>query len=146
MTDWPREITDTKTIVLTTYRRDGTPVATPVSIAFGGDRPYFRTWDTAGKAKRLRRNADVEIVPSTLRGRATGEPLSARALLLHGADARRARRALAGRHPALHRVLVPFAHRLMRVRTLHYELLPRSNGAVRHVGPPSPLSESSEPS
>ena len=27
---------DTKTILLTTYKRDGTPVATPVSIAFDG--------------------------------------------------------------------------------------------------------------
>jgi uncharacterized protein len=145
MTEWPHEITDTKTIVLTTYRRDGTPVPTPVSIAFDGDRPYFRTWDTAGKAKRLRRDADVEIAPSTLGGRVTGAPLRARAVLLQGADARRARRALARRHPFLHRLLVPFGHKLMRVRTLHYELL-RSNGAVRHVGPPSPLSESSEPS
>lgn len=29
------------TIVLTTYRRDGTPVETPVSIAFEGDRAFF---------------------------------------------------------------------------------------------------------
>ena len=45
-----------KTILLTSYRGDGTAVATPVSIAFEGDHAFFRTWDTAGKAKRLRSN------------------------------------------------------------------------------------------
>ena len=28
--------------LLTTYKRDGTPVGTPVSIAFEGDRAFFR--------------------------------------------------------------------------------------------------------
>jgi uncharacterized protein len=32
-----------KTILLTTYKRDGTPVSTPVSIAFDGDRAFWRT-------------------------------------------------------------------------------------------------------
>jgi uncharacterized protein len=40
----------TKTILLTTFRRDGTPVPTPVSIAFDGDRALIRTWETAHKA------------------------------------------------------------------------------------------------
>ena len=120
---------ETKTILLTSFKRDGTPVATAVSIAFDGDRAFFRTWHTAGKAKRLRRNPEVEVAPSTFRGESTGEPTSARATLLHGADARAARRALAGRHRMLHRLVVPLGHRLMRVRTLHYELTPRASRA-----------------
>lgn len=36
-----------KTVLLTTYRRDGTPVGTPVHIAVDGDRAFFRTWDRA---------------------------------------------------------------------------------------------------
>ena len=35
--------TEAKTILLTTYKRDGTPVGTPVSIAFDGDRAFFRS-------------------------------------------------------------------------------------------------------
>jgi hypothetical protein len=31
---------NTKTILLTTFKKDGTPVATPVSIAFDGDRAW----------------------------------------------------------------------------------------------------------
>jgi hypothetical protein len=44
-----------KTALLTTYRRDGTPVPTPLSVAVEGGHAYVRSWETAGKAKRLRR-------------------------------------------------------------------------------------------
>jgi uncharacterized protein len=114
----------TKTVLLTTFKRDGTPVATPVSIAFDGDRAFFRTWNEAWKAKRLANDPRVEVGPSTLRGEATGPAIPARARLLDGADARRAARALAGRHRLLQAIAVPLGHRLMRVTTLHYELMP----------------------
>jgi uncharacterized protein len=113
----------TKTILLTTFKRDGTPVATPVSIAFDGDRAFFRTWHDAGKEKRLRRDTRVEVAPATLRGERTGPAIAARARLLDGDEARRAARALARRHPVLQAVLVPVTHRLLRYRTVHYELL-----------------------
>ena len=117
------QIRATKTVLLTTYKRDGSAVGTPVSIAFDGDRAFFRTWHTAAKAKRLARNPKVEVAPSTLRGKPTGPALSAQATLLQGQPARTAAAALARRHPVLQRVLVPMTHRLMRYRTLHYELL-----------------------
>jgi len=112
------------TIVLTTYRRDGTPVETPVSIAFDGDRAFFRSFDQAWKTKRLRNNPHVEIAASTLRGRRTGPLIPAQATLLEGEQARVAARALARRHRVLQAVLVPAMHRLMRYRTVHYELRP----------------------
>jgi uncharacterized protein len=113
-----------KTALLTTYRRDGTPVATPVSIAFDGGHAYFRTWHSSGKAKRLRRNPTVELAPSNLAGKQMGGAIRARACLLTGSEVTSARRALAHRHPILQGVLVPLTHRLMRYRTLHFELLP----------------------
>ena len=112
----------TKTIQLTTYRRDGAPVATPVSIAFDGERAFFRTWHKAHKTRRLRRNPAVEVAPATLKGTPTGPPIPARATLLDGRDARIAARALARRHRVLQALAVPLMHRLMRYRTLHYEL------------------------
>jgi uncharacterized protein len=112
----------TKTILLTTFGRNGTPVATPVSIAFDGDRAFFRTWNTAHKAKRLRNNPNVEVAPSTLRGEPTGPAIPAKASMLEGRDARLAAKALARRHRFLQAVLVPIGHRLMRYRTMHYEL------------------------
>jgi PPOX class probable F420-dependent enzyme len=116
--------TSTKRILLTTYRRDNTPVATPVSIAFDGDHAFFRTWSSSGKAKRLRRSSTVEIAPSTLGGMQAGPAVRARARLLTGSEATQAKRALGRQHPVLQRLLVPLAHRLMRHHTLHYELTP----------------------
>jgi PPOX class probable F420-dependent enzyme len=119
-----RSLADQRTVLLTTFRRDGTPVGTPVSVAPDGDRVVFRTWDTAGKARRLRRDPQVEVAPSTWSGRPTGPGVRARARLLEGDEARRAARALARKHPLLHGVVVPLTHRLRRNRTLHFELRP----------------------
>ena len=110
--------------MLTTYRRDGRPVGTPVSIAVAGDRAYFRTYDAAGKVKRLRRHPEVAIAPATVRGTPTGPAIRAAARLLDGAEATEARAALARKHPLLHGVLVPLYHRLARYRTLHYAVTP----------------------
>jgi len=117
-------IRDAKTILLTTYKRDGTAVATPVSLAFDGERAYFRSYDKAWKTKRLQHNPAVQTAPATLRGKPTGPAIRARATLLDGEQARVAARALARRHRVLQAILVPAAHRLMRYRTMHYELIP----------------------
>jgi uncharacterized protein len=111
-----------RTALLTTYKRDGTPVATPVTIAVDGDHAYVRTWDSAWKARRMRNNPAVLVAPATVRGRPTGEAVAARSRLLDGDEAKRAARAIARRQPILQGVLVPLFHRLMRYRTLHYEL------------------------
>jgi PPOX class probable F420-dependent enzyme len=122
MTAGLESLKGTGTILLTTYKRDGAPVPTPVSIAFDGDRAFFRSYDQAWKTKRLRNNPRVEIAPATLRGKPTGPAVAARATLLTGAQARLAARALGRRHRLLQAVLVPFAHRLRRYQTMHYEL------------------------
>jgi uncharacterized protein len=111
-----------KTIVLSSYKRDGTLVATPVSLACEGERLFFRSYDRAWKTKRIRTNPRVELAPSTLRGQPTGESVSARAVLLEGEDANAAARALARRHRVLQGLLVPTAHRLAGYQTMHYEL------------------------
>jgi PPOX class probable F420-dependent enzyme len=61
-------------IRLTTFRRDGRSVATPVHVVVTADgtKAYFRTWDVTGKAKRIRHTAAVEIAPATFRGRPLG--------------------------------------------------------------------------
>lgn len=112
-----------RNVLLTTYRRNGAGVGTPVHLVVDGDRAVFRTWDTTGKAKRLRNNPEVTVAPSTLRGEPTGPAIRARVRLLDGAEARRAARLLSGKYPLAHR-LIPLLHRAMGVHTLHYELRP----------------------
>jgi PPOX class probable F420-dependent enzyme len=116
-----------KTAVLTTYKRDGTAVATPLSVAVAGPVAYIRSYEKAWKVRRIRNNPTVELAPSTTLGKPTGPAVTMRARRLQGAEARHAARLLARKHPLLHRVLVPSLHRLLRAktgRTVHFELTP----------------------
>jgi len=113
-----------RAVLLTTFRRDGTPVATPVNIAVEGGRAYVRTYNRAGKAKRLRNNANVEIAPCTMRGKPLGPAIRAQMRLLSGDEAKTAAKVIVRKHRILQGILVPLAHRLARYETLHYELTP----------------------
>jgi PPOX class probable F420-dependent enzyme len=112
----------TRNVVVTTYKRDGSAVATPVNVVVIGDHAYFRTWSTAGKAKRLRRDSRVTIAPSTARGKPTGPAIAARARLLEPDEVPVVSQALAKKHRILQGRLVPLAHRLRHYDTVHYEL------------------------
>jgi PPOX class probable F420-dependent enzyme len=111
-----------RNVVVTTYKRDGTAVPTAVNVVVLGDHAYFRTWSTAGKAKRLRNNPQVAIAPSTARGQPTEPPMNASARLLSPEEEQPVRKALARKHPLLQGRLVPLSHRLRRYHTVHYEL------------------------
>ncbi len=69
-------IRSAKTILLTTYKRDGTPVRMPASIVFARDPAFFRSYDKAWKTTRLRNNLRVEVAASTLRGKPLGAPVT----------------------------------------------------------------------
>jgi PPOX class probable F420-dependent enzyme len=121
MTELDR-FTDQWAVLLTTFRRDGTPVGTPVSLAVDGDHAYVRSPGTAWKVKRLRNDPNAQIAPSTFRGRPTGPATGVVARRIEGEEAGRAARALRRKHPVLQGVLVPLAHRLMRCGTAYYEV------------------------
>jgi len=78
---------DEKYVLLTTYKRDGTPVATPVWAApletgeFG-----FWTSSGSGKAKRLAHTSRVAIQPCDARGKVKpgSEQIEATARLVEG--------------------------------------------------------------
>jgi len=121
-------VSEAKYIALTTFRRDGRAVSTPVHVAVDGDTAFFRTWDVTGKAKRLRHTPAVEIAPSTFRGRALGSPIRAQAHLLDGAASEAAARMLAAKHPILHGRLIPWYHRRRGWTTQQYRLEPPATG------------------
>ena len=91
-----------------------------MNIAVEGARAFVRTWDTAWKLKRIRNNPEVEIAPSTFRGK----PIRARARVLSGGESAHAGQALARKHPILHGILVPLIHRLRGNKTMHIEVTP----------------------
>jgi uncharacterized protein len=71
-----------KYLSLTTFRRDGTPVATPVWVAREGDHLYVITQVDSGKVKRLRHTERVLLAPCDVRGRPTGARVEGSARLL----------------------------------------------------------------
>jgi len=69
-------------VALTTYRRDGTPVTTPVWAAAEGESLYLFSNAAAGKVKRLRNSSRAAIAPCTATGTITGAQLPAEAFNL----------------------------------------------------------------
>ena len=68
-------LTRARYVSLTTYRKDGTPVATPVWGAVDDGRLYVWTETGSWKVKRLRRDPRAKVVPCDMRGRiAPGAP------------------------------------------------------------------------
>jgi PPOX class probable F420-dependent enzyme len=139
-----------KTVLLTSYRRDGRPVGTPVSIAVDGDRAVVRSFEKAWKSRRIRNNPRVAVAPSTARGTATGPAVLATARRLEGAEAGHAARLLARKHPFLHGLLVPLTHRAGRAKTgktIYFELIPLDQDQViqLHRRNPPPSSSGPEP-
>jgi uncharacterized protein len=54
-----------KVAQLTTFRRNGQEVNTPVGIQVVNGKGYFTTWSTTGKVKRLAQNPRVTLAPFT---------------------------------------------------------------------------------
>ncbi|HVM41200.1 MAG TPA: PPOX class F420-dependent oxidoreductase [Acidimicrobiia bacterium] len=82
--------------LLVTFRRDGTPVPSPVWFALDSDgRAYVKTVTHAGKSKRVRNNGSALLAPSTMRGKPVGPAVRGTARLLAAAEWGRAEEALA---------------------------------------------------
>jgi uncharacterized protein len=79
-------------VLVTTFRRDGTAVPTPVWAARDGDSLVVWTDTRSGKVKRIRRDGQVTVAPCSARGKPFGDPVPARAELLDADDTARVRR------------------------------------------------------
>ena len=113
------------TVLLTTRRRDGRTVDTPVNVAIDAEgRGYFRTDAASGKAKRLANFPGVRLAPCTRRGRPQGSDQPGVATRVVGADADAAARLLATRFPIIQGKLVPLTDRLRPREVAYYRLVP----------------------
>ena len=87
----PTRITG-KYLSVTSFRRDGTGVATPVWFVGEGDRLLAMTAAGSGKVKRIRRNPSVTMAACSARGRLHGTPIPAHAELLPSTEVERVKR------------------------------------------------------
>jgi PPOX class probable F420-dependent enzyme len=98
-------------------------VPTPVWAAEADGLLYVRSERTAGKIKRLRRDARVLVAPCTVRGKPLGSPFEATARMLPSQEESVAERALARRY-GLGRALFEWAIDRMRVDMCYLEITP----------------------
>ena len=82
----PDALAQAKYLDLATFRRDGTPVATPVWLVPEGDALRVITQADSGKAKRLRNDPRVLLAPCDARGNLKGEQVEGTAVLEDAAE------------------------------------------------------------
>jgi PPOX class probable F420-dependent enzyme len=75
---------------LTTFRKSGQAVTSPVWFAQEGDTLYVYTGAASGKVKRIRNSGAVEVGPSSATGKPLGPSVAARARILGPDEAARA--------------------------------------------------------
>lgn len=70
-------------IDVTTFRRNGTPVATPVWCVGDNGSLLVFSEATSGKVKRIRRDPHVRVAPCSARGKPRGPAVEADAEISH---------------------------------------------------------------
>jgi PPOX class probable F420-dependent enzyme len=78
----PPEIQGQKYISLTTFRKSGAAVPTPVWFGECDDKLYVMTRSDSGKYKRIRNDSQVRVAPCTVRGKTAGPEFAATAQIL----------------------------------------------------------------
>lgn len=90
----PAAIHSQKYVSLTTFRKNGVGVPTPVWFGEADNKLYVMTRSDMGKAKRIRNNPQVKVAPCTMRGKVTGPEFAATARLLPPQEHQRARQTI----------------------------------------------------
>jgi len=106
-------LADAKFIALTTFRRSGEPVTTPVEFVISDQDLYVRTTTDAGKVKRIRNDPHVRVARCTMRGAVRGPAFEGIATLLGDPESDALTESFGRRYGFLWRV----AARLRRPRT-----------------------------
>ncbi|QTE02716.1 PPOX class F420-dependent oxidoreductase [Streptomyces cyanogenus] len=93
-----------KYLLVTSYRKNGTPVATPVWVVRDGGALGVWTVADSWKVKRIRRRPDVLVGPCDVRGNPTGDQVPATAEITDAATTARYRRLIARKYGILGRL------------------------------------------
>lgn len=103
-----------KYLSLTTFRKDGTPVATPVWLVRDGDTLRVITQADSGKAKRLRNSPRVLLAPCDARGTIKGAQVEGTAVLQDAVETARTAQLVEKRYGLLGKLLMWRSRRASR--------------------------------
>ena len=120
-----------KYLSLTSFRRDGTGVATPVWFVEAGGRLLVETDAASYKVRRIRRDPRVTIAPCTATGRLRGAPAPASAELLPDTEVARVEQLMARKYRVDLLFIKPF--RTLQ-RTMHRNR-PRETPVILELTP-----------
>ena len=90
----PPQLSSAKYASITTFKKDGTGVRTPIWFAEKDGKLYFMTRNDSWKYKRIRNNPRVTVAPCSVRGKVTGPDFPGRARVLPQAEWNAARKVL----------------------------------------------------
>ncbi len=108
------DLATSKYALLTTYKKDGTPVGTPVWVAPDGDRILIWTTRESWKVRRMRRDPRVLLQECDNRGRTVGtEVHTGTATILDADGTRHVRDTVASKYGILGALAIR-GHRLLR--------------------------------
>jgi len=105
-----------KYLSLTSFKRDGTGVATAVWFVIDDGRLLVKTGRHSFKVKRIRRNAAVMIAPCSASGRLRGEPAPAQAQVLPPGQPDPVERLIARKYRVDRVLILPIYRALQRLR------------------------------
>ena len=118
-------------IALTTFRKNGQGVTTPIWFAFDRGRIFFSTCEKYRKVRRMKNNPNVEIAPAKARNGAPsdykiiGKTIRGVVRLLEGEEAKTANRLLRKKYGFKY----SFSYFILRVfrqgKSLLYEIIPK---------------------
>jgi PPOX class probable F420-dependent enzyme len=102
----PSPFDNQRYIVMETFRKNGTPVSTPLGFVKASDTTlYVSTTADSGKVKRLRNNNRVRVAPGTGGGQPLGAWHEATATFLDATESKRVYRLIVGKYPVIWRVI-----------------------------------------
>ena len=101
-----------KYCLLTTFRKSGEPIPTPVWFGLADGKAYIGSDGAAAKVKRIRSNPQVRLAPCSVRGKPLGAAVEGRARVLAPSESERAERALAANYGLFRNLLERTGKRL----------------------------------
>lgn len=127
-----------KYISLTSFKRSGAAVATPVWFVVEDRQLLGLTGSQSFKAKRIRRNPRVMVAPCSAGGRLRSDPVSARAEILPQSELDRVDQLMTRKYRT-DRIVVP-CQESPAPRRQQALCLDRAAAIGRHQGSPLPIS------
>ncbi len=120
-----------KFLNVTSYKRDGTPVATPVWFVEQDGRLLVETDSCSGKVKRIRRDPAVLIAPCTATGKLRGGQVSGFARLLPDSEISGVERVIKRKYRADLMIIAP----LRRIQSWLYPGRPAGQPVIISITP-----------